>query len=471
LTVHLHDYGQVGVGSGGAPINYSEVSRLILATRDLAPARHDFHALVAEGSATALRRAIRPGDTLVCTAGPYAHLYHYWREQAGLDFRIVRDARTTAWTPYLAQEWLAAPLLRDGDVLILPSDFARQFYLQMFPHLAGGRVCVLYPLAAHLPAIHRGPPRGDGRLRIGCLGRIADDKNVTAAFALLREVQKTRPAELHLAGAFYPRSTELAGAAGIPAYARRCGLAPESVIYHGDLPYQAIWRFLGELDVLYFPAVSSNESFGRVLLEAGRAGVPVIATDYAAAAELVPAENLVRVDYHAVSAAVITQPVSLGTPDTAAALAIVNANPTAADGSGAPRYSAAAFLDLVRDGRPPPAEPFIPTPGVRRFLAGLTISGLTRLDSGEALALCAEQLRFMRALHHPRLSPRLGALARLVRHLPGNPTLQRVARERLLDSAPIGVLRNGAACARVLGFDPRLTLAAATAATPITGPA
>ena len=155
MTVHLHDYGQVGVGSGGAPINYSEVSRLILAARDLAPARHDFHALVAAGSAAALRQVIRPGDTLVCTAGPYAHLYHYWREQSGIDFRIVRDARTTAWTPYLAQEWLAAPLLRDGDTLILPSDFAREFYHQLFPHLAGTRVCVLYPLAAHLPAVTR----------------------------------------------------------------------------------------------------------------------------------------------------------------------------------------------------------------------------------------------------------------------------------------------------------------------------
>ena len=33
----------------------------------------------------------------------------------------------------------------------------------------------------------------------------------------------------------------------------------------------------------------------RVLLEAGRAGVPLVATDYAAAAELVPAANLVSV--------------------------------------------------------------------------------------------------------------------------------------------------------------------------------
>lgn len=468
MTVHLHDYGQIGVGSGGAPINYSEVSRLILATRELRPVRHDFHALVAEGAATALRQVVRPGDTLVCTAGPYAHLYHYWREQCGLDFRIVRDARTTAWTPYLAQEWLAAPLLRAGDALVLPSDFARAFYQQLFPHLADHTVCVLYPMAAHLPTIPHVPRRdsggrGDGRLRLGFLGRIADDKNVSAAFGLLREVQKTRPAELHLAGAFYPRSAALASAADLPACAARLGIVPGSVIYHGDLPYEAIWRFLGELDVLYFPAVSSNESFGRVLLEAGRAGVPVIATDYAAAAELVPGGNLVPVDYHALTEVFITQPVALGAPRTADALAILDGNPLAGDRSGAPRFSAGAFLDLVRDGRAPRAGDYTATPGVRRFLAGLRISGLTCLDRREALDLCAEQLRFMRTLHHPRLATRLGAIARLVRHLPGNPTLQRVARERLLGTAPIGVLRNGAASARVLGFDPRLTLAAAPA--------
>lgn len=463
MTVHIHDYGQAGTGAGGAPINYSEVSRLIMATADLAPARHDFHALVAEGAAAALRQFVRPGDTVVCTAGPYAHLYHYWRERSGVDCRIIRDARTTAWTPYLAQEWLAAPLLREGDTLILPSEFARAFYEQLFPHLTDASTCVLYPMAAHLPEIRRSPARRDGRLRVGCLGRIADDKNVTAAFDLLGQLQTTRAAELHLAGAFYPRGTDLAGPEDVPNLARRLGLAAGSVIYHGDLPYTTIWRFLHDLDVLYFPAVSSNESFGRVLLEAGRAGVPVIATDYAAAAELVPGDNLVTVDYHALNDALITQPVSLGSPRTADALAILAGGPPAADRSAAPRFSSGAFLDLVRDGRTPPAEPFAASPGVQRFLAGLSISGLTRLDRSAALGLCAEQLQFMRALHHPRIPVRLAALARLSPYLPGNPTLQRVARERLLGSAPIGVLRNAVASVRALGFDPRLTLATGTA--------
>ena len=471
MSVHLHDYGEVGVGSGGAPINYSEVSRLILATPDLAAVRHDFHALVAEGSAAALRAVIRPGDTLVCTAGPYAHLYHYWREELGIDFRIICDARTTAWTPYLAQEWLAAPLLRDGDMLVLPSHFARAFYRQLFPHLSDADTCVLYPLAPHLPIIERSRPhprelRTGGPLRIGCLGRIADDKNVGAAFDFVRAVQEARPAELHLAGAFYPRGTALADPKDIPAFAVRNGVDPRSVIYHGDLPYRAIWSFLGGIDVLYFPAVSSNESFGRVLIEAGRAGVPVIATDYAAAAELVPRTNLVPVAYHGMNNALITQPVSLGAPDTNAAVRVLGADPEALDRSSSPRFQARSFLDLVHQRRAPASEPFEPSGGVTRYLSGMTVSGLTRLDARDARRFCREQLRFMRGLNHPRLSRRLAALARLVPHLAGNPTLKRVARERLFDSAPLAVLRNGVASARVLGFDPRLNLSAS----PLTAP-
>lgn len=458
MTVHLHDYGQVGLGAGGAPINYAEVSRLIRASRELAPVRHDFHSLVAAESATALRSVIRPGDTLVCTAGPYAHLYHYWREQLGLDFRIVRDARTTAWTPYLAQEWLAAPLLRPGDDLIVPSHFARLFYAGLFPGQPQKSVHVLYPMAHHLPAERAERRNGSGPLRIGFLGRIADDKNITAAFEFVREIQRERPAELHLAGAFQPVGKGLPGAAAIPGVEARLGLAKNSVVYHGNLPYEEIWRFLGDLDVLYFPAVSSNESFGRVLLEAGRAGVPVIATDFAAAPELVPAGNLIPVAYSQLDGVKLSSALSMGAPDTSAALRILAAGASIADPSAEPRYSAGAFLDLVRLGRAPPAETYVPSAGVGRFLAGLHVSGLPVLDRQQALQLCRQHLRIMRTLHNPGL-PRLRALACLLPYLRGDAILKQVARERLTNSAPLGVLRNAVAIARLLGFDPRLTLA------------
>jgi hypothetical protein len=132
MTLHLHDYGPAGIGPGGAPINYAEVSQMLLSTPGLGASPHDFHALVDHGGPDPLRRLVRSGDTVVCTAGPHAHLYHYWREVSGLDFRIVRDARTTAWSPYLLQEWLAAPLLRERDLIVFPSEFARTFYRHAF---------------------------------------------------------------------------------------------------------------------------------------------------------------------------------------------------------------------------------------------------------------------------------------------------------------------------------------------------
>jgi hypothetical protein len=54
---------------------------------------------------------------------------------------------------------------------------------------------------------------------------------------------------------------------------------------------------------------------------------------------------------------------------------------------------------------------------------------------------------------------RLGAVASLLRHLPGDRMLQRVARERLVGGNPPAVLRNAVPAARYVGFDPRATLA------------
>lgn len=459
MTVHYHDYGDVGVGAGGAPINYAEVSRLLRHAPGLAARAHDFHALVAAGDGARLPATPGSGDTVVCTAGPYAHLYHYWREQWGADFRIIRDARTTAWSPYLAQEWLTMPLRRPGDLLIVPSHFAGAFYRQAFPALTATEVCVLYPLAEHLPAAPERPPRrAGGPLRIGCLGRIADDKNTAEAFGLLNLVQRERAAELHLAGAFYPHSPGLRGAGSLAVLAGNYDLAAGSVRYHGDLPYREIWAWLADMDVLYFPAVSSNESFGRVLAEAGRAGVPVIATDHAAAAELLPADALVPVIWHGLQRVRLSQPFSLGRPVVEQAARALLAMPPATDPTTAPRFSGQAFIELVRDHRLPLAETWQPSSGVTAYLQACRLDGLPPLGRAESLALCREQLGFMAALHDRRLRMRLPALARLLPRLPGDPTLRRVVRERLAGRTGIGVLRNAVASGRYLGFDPRLSL-------------
>jgi hypothetical protein len=396
----------------------------------------------------------------VCTAGPWAHLYHYWREVSGQRYRIIRDVRTTAWSPYLAQEWLAAPLVRPGDLLICPSEFTRAFYQRLFPHITRENSCVLYPLAEHLPApVDRVP---GSRLRVGYLGRLADDKNVLAVLELGRELQSRREVELHFAGPFYPPGGALDSPAALLEAGVRAGLAPDCIRYHGNLPYRQIGAFFGRIDVLYFPAVSGIESFGRVLAEAGCAGLPVVATDYAASPELVHADNLVPVRYHAVRDRRLTSPFSFGAPDTTAAAARVLADPRALDCSRDARYAPGSFLRLFDEPAGyAAAEPFVPTASVGAFLDGLMVTGLGRLPVADSLARCAAQLRLMRGLLNRRVAARLGAVAALLRHLPGDPMLQRVTRERLTGRNPPAVLRNAVPAARYVGFDPRATLVVA----------
>jgi hypothetical protein len=395
---------------------------------------------------------------VVCTAGPWAHLYHHWREVSGGRYRIIRDARTTAWSPYLAQEWLAAPRVRPGDMVIFPSDFARAFYRQLFPHITADNSCVLYPLAEHLPAAR--PPVAVERLRIGYLGRLADDKNVRAVLDLGRLLAAQRAIELHFAGPFYPPGGSIGSPAALLAAAEEAGVPSGAVRYHGNLPHRQISGFLAGLDLLYFPAVSAIESFGRVLAEAGAAGLPVVATDYAASAELVPAANLVPVRYHTIRDQRLTYPFSFGVPDADAAVAAVLAGPRALDPSREARYAPGAFLKLFGSDALPVA-PFVPSAGVARFLAGLEVSGLAPLSGTECHERCTAQLSLMRELLHTRATVRLAAVLRLVRHLPDDPMLQLVVRERLAGRNAPAMLRNAVAPARYVGFDPRANLVVA----------
>ena len=63
--------------------------------------------------------------------------------------------------------------------------------------------------------------------------------------------------------------------------------------------YEHIWDLLAGFDVLVFPSTSNLETFGRVLIEASYARVPVVAGRHAASSELVDPGNLCNVTYQA----------------------------------------------------------------------------------------------------------------------------------------------------------------------------
>ncbi len=293
-----HRFGRLTESVGGAPLGYEELTRILETEPESHLIPHDLHSLVTDYLRGDDIRAQLPDDaTIVCTCGPYAQFYFYLREAIGGSFRIIRDVRTACWKTYLLQESLCRPLERPGDVLVVLSHYLKRFLEGKTPSsIDSGRTVVAYPIRPFLPrrtddGVHDG-------YRVGYLGRISADKNTRTVLKVAAELQRRRQdVEIHMAGPFYPAESGIADREQLHIAALASSVNLEKFVYHGDLPYEQVGPYLSSIDVLYFPATSSHETYGRVIAEATAVGVPVIAADFAAARELLPAGNLVPVEY------------------------------------------------------------------------------------------------------------------------------------------------------------------------------
>lgn len=258
---------------------------------------HDFNRLLTEPDYA--RSVLADADCVISNIGPHAHYYFQLREKLGLDFRIIRDVRTAIWSSYLFQEHLCAPFLRSEDVLMVSSHYTRAVYEKIFPHLTRYPTFRCYPLTVQFPALAptRPRPRDPGApVVIGYLGRLSEDKNFPDLVRLLIELNRQRAGGFRLmaCGDIHSPSCEPAAISADLAAA----LGPGEWFTH--LPARAhddIWPVLGQFDVMLFPSTSNLETFGRVLIEASYAGVPVICSAHAAAPELMPASALCEVAY------------------------------------------------------------------------------------------------------------------------------------------------------------------------------
>jgi len=131
--------------------------------------------------------------------------------------------------------------------------------------------------------------RTAGRLRLGFLGAFSERKGLRGFFAALAmfAARTSQPWELHLAG-----EAQDAGGHKMLADLRRQHAAEPwwpQVHWHGWMDTPA--RLLGLVDVLVVPS-SEFDPFPTVLLEAGQAGVPVLAARVGGVAEIiVPGET------------------------------------------------------------------------------------------------------------------------------------------------------------------------------------
>ncbi|MES2497573.1 MAG: glycosyltransferase [Pseudomonadota bacterium] len=261
---------------------------------------HDFTRLLVDE--TYAHAMLDDVDCVVSNVGPHAHFYFWLREQLGLNYRIIRDARTAIWSSYLHQEYLCAPYLRAGDTLLVASHYTWGVYNKIFPHLANFPTLLCYPLTACFPVerpVHRAidrPPGGD--FVLGYLGRLSEDKNFPDIVELLIRLnnQDKRGYRYRLIACGDVHSDSCT-----PSRIQQRIL---EALGPGDffdyLPARnnsEIWDVMALFDVMIFPSTSNLETLGRVLIEASYARVPILSGDHAATVELVAPGGLCRVDY------------------------------------------------------------------------------------------------------------------------------------------------------------------------------
>lgn len=304
LRVAAHDYRTDPLlpQKDGVNFAHENISALLKAAdvRGMSVEFHDVRRLLENEDHA--RAALDGVDCVVSNIGPHAQYYFWLRERLGLDFRIVRDVRTAIWSSYLFQEHLLAPLLRERDTLMVASHYVWGVYLKMFPHLAGFPTELCYPLSVCFPRprpAERGAgPREPGVVTIGYLGRLSDDKNFPEIVELLIRLNRHAGegqrycllacGDIHSATCAPDRiAARIAAELGEGAWYE----------YLPARPNEEIWDLLERFDMLLFPSTSNLETFGRVLIEAAYARVPVIAGRHAAAPELVHESGLCAVEY------------------------------------------------------------------------------------------------------------------------------------------------------------------------------
>ncbi|MDH6115456.1 glycosyltransferase involved in cell wall biosynthesis [Kitasatospora sp. MAP12-15] len=292
MRLHVHDYTAVNLSGilDGAVLMHQQMAQLLSARADVV--LHD------QTAGRDCLANVGDGDVVYAGNGPYAHLYHLWREQHGTDFRIVREVHTTFWSGYWTQEELCAPLTRPGDVVLFPSEFTRQVFLREFPGTGPGNSAVAYPMLARIPHAAQAPvPPPGAPLRIGYLGALSEAKNFDQVLGVFQRYHRESGGRAELVFAGKPNHPRWETGTILARLASE-GVPSEAVTPLGLLHPSELTDFLSRIDVLLFPSTASRESLGRVVVEALAHGIPVLAADMGPAVELLPARNLVPTTLH-----------------------------------------------------------------------------------------------------------------------------------------------------------------------------
>lgn len=283
----------------GVNLAHSEINRIMerSSDRNLLVEFHELDLLLRDD--TLAKRTLQDVDCVLCNVGPHAHYYHALRKRLGLDFRIVRDIKTALWSSYLLQESLCAPYLRPGDALLATSKYSRALTRRLFPHLHEHPILLFEPVLS-LPETPTAAQASDRQpehpITLGHIGRLSEDKNFPQMVDLLIALNRQAPGRyrLHACGAVHSPSCDPEKIAA--RVLAECG-RPDLFCYQPPVAHDEVLPLLSRFDYFLFFSTSNLEVLGRVLIEAARANVPILAANHAAAAELLDPSSLIDVHY------------------------------------------------------------------------------------------------------------------------------------------------------------------------------
>jgi glycosyltransferase involved in cell wall biosynthesis len=197
--------------------------------------------------------------------------------------RIIAHERGTAWTETTSMRWVDRSLYGYTDLLLANSE-ASQIILTQHIGLPADRIRIVYNGLPE-PTVSRAAESLRDRLGIepgvplvGTVGRLDTPKGLFFLLRAIPFVWQSLPTTCFVLIGDGPLRSRL------EAEARRSGLLDEGrVRFVGFSPHAG--AFMPEMDLLVHPAI--HESLGNVLIEAGLARLPVVASNVDGCPEVV----------------------------------------------------------------------------------------------------------------------------------------------------------------------------------------
>lgn len=272
----------------GTNLYYDEISKLLIEQNNSKP--HNIRNILLGKE----KFNFKNNDVLLSNIGPYAFIYHFLRKKYNLNFKIIRDIQTSFWPGYLLQEKLCEDYTQEGDKVLFLSEFTRQLFIKLFPKsLNENNTFVCAPFRHFFPKkIKR--EINDKNFTLGWVGKVTEEKNFDQILEAFSRIKKEIENSHFL---IVGERCSWKMKKNIEQRLVRNDIPKDSFTLLTNVPHKNIWDLYKKLDIFLFPSTSLNESLGRVILEAGYCGIPVIAAHYATAPQLLDKKNLLSVSY------------------------------------------------------------------------------------------------------------------------------------------------------------------------------